>query len=319
MRYFKTVQDKYGNTTWTDYDQKHFVQDTDDPKLSQIREDEATNSGYQVLIQTAENPAENLLNKDGLLRHVELLNYIVGLTVNRYGVNWTLSDICFKPGALDINPDSIAYSIKPILERLVPCIWITPIDCFYEGSYPIGPHPSLKIRLVQRFKQATLAYFVLLVSLVSFSDIPMGEIIRIAIPDLADENTWSNLNPSEIVQELNKNFDLGTMSNFFKRTGIENGYLNRPCIDPLDPKCPTKSPNYYDACPGLQRLEEHFKRQNKTLESVLETERETKKEETSFLDIFGAFCGFLIEGGFGYFCFSGSKQFKQKDKTPRGG
>lgn len=86
LRYFKTVQEKYGNKTWSDYDEKHFVRDADDPKLLQIREDEATNSGYQVLIQTAENPNENLLNKDGLLRHLELLNYIVGLQIPHYGV-----------------------------------------------------------------------------------------------------------------------------------------------------------------------------------------------------------------------------------------
>jgi Ran GTPase-activating protein (RanGAP) involved in mRNA processing and transport len=86
LRYFKTVQDKYGKKNWTDYDEKHFVRDANDPKLLQIREDEATNSGYQVLIQTAENPNESLLNKKGLSRHLELLEYIVGLEIPHYGV-----------------------------------------------------------------------------------------------------------------------------------------------------------------------------------------------------------------------------------------
>jgi patched 1 protein len=86
LRFFKSVQDKYGNREWTDYDEKHFLRDPIDAKLSQIREDESSNSGYQVLIQTAENPEENLLTKEGLLRHVELLNYIIGLQISHYGV-----------------------------------------------------------------------------------------------------------------------------------------------------------------------------------------------------------------------------------------
>lgn len=122
-----------------------------------------------------------------------------------------------------------------------------------------------------------------------FSDIPMGELVRIAIPDLPDENTWSNLNPAKIVKILGENFDLGTMSNFFSRTGIGEGYLNRPCIDPLDPTCPKDSPNYYETCHAIQHLEAHLTKKNKTLDSVLVAEEE-KKLQTSYLDIFGAFC-----------------------------
>ncbi|KAI6242632.1 Protein patched-like protein 1 [Aphelenchoides fujianensis] len=226
LKYFKKVQDKYGNPTWTAYDEEHF-----------IPEDEAGNPAYQVLIQTAEYPEQNLLTKEGLERHVKLLEYIVGLEVTHLGVNWTLADICFKPGALDIPKESVAYSIKPILERLIPCIWITPVDCFFEGSKPIGPHPPLSIK-----------------------DIPMGELLRVAMPDLPDESTWSNLNPASIVEVLKQNFDLGTMTNFFSRTGIDEGYLNRPCINPLDPACPKQAPNHYDACPGMLRFEQHLKR-----------------------------------------------------------
>ncbi|KAI6228220.1 Protein patched-like protein 1 [Aphelenchoides besseyi] len=265
LKYFKSVQDRYGHKQWTKYDDLHFVRDDNDPKLSQIREDEAANSGYQVLIQTAEHRDQDLLTYDGLSRHVKLLEYIVSLEVNHLGINWTLSDICFKPGALDIPKESIAYSIKPILERLIPCIWITPIDCFYEGAKPIGPHPPINIK-----------------------DIPMGELIRVAMPDLPDENTWSNINPASIVEILNQNFDLGTMTNFFSRTGIGEGYLDRPCIDPLDPNCPKQSPNYFDSCPSMERFEEYLGRMNKTVDQLLTVEEE-KKTDTSFLDIFGAF------------------------------
>lgn len=124
----------------------------------------------------------------------------------------------------------------------------------------------------------------------------MGELIRIALPDLPDQNTWSNLDPQEIVKALNQNFDLGTMANFFSRTGIGRGYLDRPCIDPLDPTCPKTSPNYYNACPAIQLFEKHLKKQNRTIESVLEAEEE-RKEETSFLDIFSAFSRFFVVVG----------------------
>lgn len=125
----------------------------------------------------------------------------------------------------------------------------------------------------------------------------MGEVFRLAIPNLPEENDWSNLNPAEIVKILNKNFDLGTMSNFFSRTGIGEGYLNRPCIDPLDPTCPKNSPNYYNSCPGIERLETHLASQNKTLDTVLSVETE-KKSDTSFIDIFGAFCKLITKSNF---------------------
>lgn len=139
----------------------------------------------------------------------------------------------------------------------------------------------------------------------------MGELVRLAIPDLPDENNWSNLNPENIVDILSKNFDLGTMVNFFSRTGIGLGYLDRPCIDPLDPTCPKMSPNYFDACPGIQRLEDHLMRENKTLDSWLVVEEE-KKAETSFLDIFGAFSESNLKKFFFKFDFSGTSEFRQK-------
>ena len=86
LKYFKTIQNRYGDRPRTSYDDLHFVAESHDPKLAQIKEDEASNSGYQVLIQTAEQPYENILTKDGLLRHVKLLGDIVGLQVSYAGV-----------------------------------------------------------------------------------------------------------------------------------------------------------------------------------------------------------------------------------------
>ncbi|KAH7680192.1 CRE-PTC-1 protein, partial [Aphelenchoides avenae] len=264
LNYFSRVQALHGNRSWTPFDDQNFLREDRDPKLSQIPDDEAATSDYQVLIQTSDELQPNLLTRDGLLRHAELLEEIVRLKVEKLGVNWTLSDICFKPGALDINKDSFAYSMKPTLERLVPCIWITPIDCFYEGSKPIGPNPPLDTRELA------------------------GGLLKFALPDIPDLADWSNLNPEEIFGQLHGTFELGTMMNFFLRTGIGEGYLNRPCIDPLNPDCPKKSPNYFDACPALGSFKRHLEAKNKSLEDVLSEEKKDPSE-TSMMDILGSF------------------------------
>jgi patched 1 protein len=84
--------------------------------------------------------------------------------------------------------------MKPTLERLVPCIWITPIDCFYEGSKPVGPNPPIDL-----------------------SEIDMGQLLRLAIPDLPDKIDWTNINPEAVIGSLAGTVDMGTMMNFFLR------------------------------------------------------------------------------------------------------
>uniref|UniRef100_A0A915DJ56 SSD domain-containing protein n=1 Tax=Ditylenchus dipsaci TaxID=166011 RepID=A0A915DJ56_9BILA len=273
LNYFSKVQQQYGHDQKRKWEyEKHFVFEEQDPKLNQIPEDEAASSGYQVLIQTAEGGSHNVLTKDGLVRHVDLLLEIVHLEVEKFGMNWTLSDICFKPGALDIDNDSIAYVMKPTLERLIPCIWITPIDCFFEGSKPIGPSPPIDT-----------------------SKIPLGELLRVAMPNLPKKATWSNINPEDIVKELYANFDLGTVMNFFLRTGIDNGYMDRPCLDPLDPDCPSTSPNYYHgACTNLQIFKRHMAAEGRNSSALLAKYMDEDKlveqdSGTSVFDIFGAF------------------------------
>ncbi|CAD5209040.1 unnamed protein product [Bursaphelenchus okinawaensis] len=270
LKFFERVQDRYANLSWTEYDEQHFVRESNDPLLKQIKEDEIKTSDYQVLIQTVDQPGQNLLTKNGLKTHVDLLNTIVNLQVTHLGVNWTLSDICFKPGALDINEDSVAYQMKPVLERLIPCIWITPIDCFFEGSQPIGPNPPIRM-----------------------DDMFLAPLLKLAVPELQDETTWGNINPELVVRRLKDTFDLGTMANFFSRTGIGKGYLDRPCIDPLDQACPEKAPNFYKTCTPMKMLQLYLKDQNKTLEQELEPFKEaTVSASDSSLgigDIFGIF------------------------------
>lgn len=62
--------------------------------------------------------------------------------------NWTLSDICFKPPSPHLPQGPLTSLMSRLLDRLIPCIWITPIDCFWEGSKPLGPSPPLNFGCV---------------------------------------------------------------------------------------------------------------------------------------------------------------------------
>ncbi|KAK0399053.1 hypothetical protein QR680_002881 [Steinernema hermaphroditum] len=118
-----------------------------DEKLANLAQEKPSEGGYQVVVQTVERGDENILTSDGLLRHVDLVSEITGLAVNVDGFNWTLRDICFKPGGIDpAKMSSDVQDYAPMLQKLVLCAWITPLDCFWERAKPIGPDPPLSLR-----------------------------------------------------------------------------------------------------------------------------------------------------------------------------
>ncbi|KAK0396214.1 hypothetical protein QR680_001623 [Steinernema hermaphroditum] len=118
-----------------------------DEKLANLAQEKPSEGGYQVVVQTVERGDENILTSDGLLRHVDLVSEITGLAVNVDGFNWTLRDICFKPGGIDpAKMSSDVQDYAPLLQKLVLCAWMTPLDCFWERAKPIGPDPPLSLR-----------------------------------------------------------------------------------------------------------------------------------------------------------------------------
>ncbi|GMT15311.1 hypothetical protein PFISCL1PPCAC_6608, partial [Pristionchus fissidentatus] len=180
--------------------------------------------GFQVVIQTPSYEGENALTKTGLLRHVRLMEEISQYRIDMFGETWTLADICFKPPGPKGGNGPIAKVMNTMLDKIIPCIWITPIDCFWEGSKPLGPDPPLA----------------------------MGEEITTFINSLPKGNvSWKNLNPTAVVKEVSQLFDMGPIGNFFERAGIDAAYLERPCIDPLDPDCPELAPNHFNRCEAL--------------------------------------------------------------------
>uniref|UniRef100_A0A1I7YH77 SSD domain-containing protein n=1 Tax=Steinernema glaseri TaxID=37863 RepID=A0A1I7YH77_9BILA len=225
LTYLSDMEEKYGNTNWTESDELHWIREQTDEKLANLAQEKPSEGGYQVVIQTKETDEDDILTKKGLLRHVDLISEIAGFSVNIDGFNWTLRDICFKPGGID--PSKLSSHLRDYastLERLMPCVWITPIDCFWEGAKAIGPDPPITIE-----ELGALALF-----LETAHDLPVS---------------WSSFNPEQVVNLVRDiDPDISTLISSFENSGIGVGYINRTCIDPYDPDCPPTAPNGFDYC-----------------------------------------------------------------------
>ncbi|CAP23390.2 Protein CBG03294 [Caenorhabditis briggsae] len=223
----------------------------------EIPRENGLGGGYQVLIQTPEFEGQDALAQGPLLKHVEIMKHIASFNVSVHGVDWSLSDICFKPAPPSVSPDSPAASLSDVIDKIVPCIWITPIDCFWEGSKALGPHPSLP--------KSALGL--------------VGMLLK-ALPD-HDMIRWSDFDPIKVIDEIHNSFNLGSHYTFFERAGVGHGYMNRPCIDPLDPECPPMAKNYFDVCPHVDKIREVASKYGQELE-------QEKQKDTGF-DVFSFF------------------------------
>ncbi|PAV61734.1 hypothetical protein WR25_11154 isoform D [Diploscapter pachys] len=235
-------------------------------RVVELPKENGLGGGFQVVIQTPSFTGENVLSKDSLLRHVKLMQEIADYHVDLYGEKWRLSDICFKPPSPSFNSGPLAQVMTKMLDKIIPCIWITPIDCFWEGAKPLGPNPPLSL----------------------------GEEITSFLSSLPEGNiTWKNLNPTTVIQEVGQLFDMGPIGNFFERAGIDGAYLDRPCIDPLDNECPKLAPNYFDRCVALKKFQEWNMAKSPEEKITLEKKELPKKAttdglaETLLSDIFG--------------------------------
>ncbi|WKX98089.1 hypothetical protein Q1695_013633 [Nippostrongylus brasiliensis] len=205
---------------------------------SELLRENGLGGGYQVVIQTPEYPGQNILDRDPLLKHVDTMREIASFSIELHNVSWSLSDICFKPAPPEL--EGLAAEMSDVIERIVPCIWITPIDCFWEGAKALGPHPAIETR-----ELALLAWM---------KSIPNRKYIQ-----------WTDFDPIAVINEIHHMMNIGSHHTFFERAGVGHGYLDRPCMNPLDPECPKMSPNYYDACPVLDRFRQFADRNNITL------------------------------------------------------
>uniref|UniRef100_A0A183CSF7 Transmembrane protein n=1 Tax=Globodera pallida TaxID=36090 RepID=A0A183CSF7_GLOPA len=74
--------------------------------------------GFQVVIQTPEVPGENILTREGLQRHVTILEQISKYSVEMFGEEWHLSDICFKPPPPASSKDLLAQFMEDIMSQI---------------------------------------------------------------------------------------------------------------------------------------------------------------------------------------------------------
>uniref|UniRef100_A0A1I8B8P9 SSD domain-containing protein n=1 Tax=Meloidogyne hapla TaxID=6305 RepID=A0A1I8B8P9_MELHA len=220
--------------------------------VSEIPTDAANiGGGFQVVIQTPEHPNMNMLTRESLIKHVNILEQVANYSVEVFGETWYLSDICFKPPPPTASKDVLAQLIEEIMAQIIPCVWITPIDCFWEGSKPLGPFPPLDLGPVAQFVPS----------------VPNGLL------------SWKTLNPEKLLNAARSLIDVSMVADLFERAGIGAAYQDRPCIDPLDPDCPSSAPNYFDRCQAYSK----FKEWNNALpeQNKIKLEQITKKVEIS--------------------------------------
>ncbi|KAK7490526.1 hypothetical protein BaRGS_00018312 [Batillaria attramentaria] len=130
--------------------------------------------------------------------------------VNCTRETWKFRDICYAANFPILEQDLFDH----ILDGLLPCVIITPIDCFWEGSLLLGP------------------------------DYPVS---TGGVGGIPEHLTWANLNPSQIVESLvnsEQTQDLGLqLGDIMNMSGIGTAYQEKPCLDPYDAECPDTAPN----------------------------------------------------------------------------
>uniref|UniRef100_A0A8C9W033 Patched 2 n=1 Tax=Scleropages formosus TaxID=113540 RepID=A0A8C9W033_SCLFO len=150
----------------------------------------------QMLIQTSKEKGTNILSQEALLQHLEAALAASKVQVSLYGKSWDLNKICYKSGVPIIE--------NVMIERLFPCMIVTPLDCFWEGAKLQG-----------------------------------GSAYLPGMPDIQ----WMNLDPLTLMEELSQFASLEGFREMLEKAQVGHAYMNRPCLDPNDPECPQSAPN----------------------------------------------------------------------------
>ncbi|XP_029473971.1 protein patched homolog 2 [Rhinatrema bivittatum] len=154
----------------------------------------------QMLIQTPTQEGENVLTQEALLLHLRAALAASRVRVSHYGKSWDLNKLCFKSGVPVIENGMI----ERMIEKLFPCVILSPLDCFWEGAQLQGGSGYLPGR-----------------------------------PDIQ----WTNLNPVQLMEELGQFTSLDGFREMLDKAQVGQAYMDRPCLDPRDPECPDSAPN----------------------------------------------------------------------------
>uniref|UniRef100_A0A8C7I4W0 Patched 2 n=1 Tax=Oncorhynchus kisutch TaxID=8019 RepID=A0A8C7I4W0_ONCKI len=154
----------------------------------------------QMLIQTPKQEGTNILTQGALLLHLEAALSASKVQVSLFGKSWDLNKICYKSGVPIIEN----VMIERMIDKLFPCMIVTPLDCFWEGAKLQG-----------------------------------GSAYLPGMPDIQ----WMNLDPLKLMEELSQFTSLEGFREMLDKAQVGHAYMNRPCLDPNDAECPLSAPN----------------------------------------------------------------------------
>uniref|UniRef100_A0A3Q3VNA2 SSD domain-containing protein n=1 Tax=Mola mola TaxID=94237 RepID=A0A3Q3VNA2_MOLML len=169
----------------------------------------------QLMIQTPREEGANVLTVEALLQHLE--SAIRASRVHVYLYNTSVTVLC----------PLVFQSCLPlgfIIEKLYPCLIITPLDCFWEGA-------KLHSGMVY---------------------LPGKEPLQ-----------WTNFDPKEFLEDLQRaNIRVEGFEDMLEKADVGHGYMDRPCLNPTDPDCPSISVcmcnPHIGGCHGLSRKYMHW-------------------------------------------------------------
>ncbi|XP_067582007.1 protein patched homolog 2 isoform X6 [Pseudorca crassidens] len=156
----------------------------------------------QMLIQTPRQEGENVLTPEALGLHLQAAVTASKVQVSLYGKSWDLNKICYKSGVPLIENGMI----ERMIEKLFPCVILTPLDCFWEGAKLQGGSAYLPGR-----------------------------------PDIQ----WTNLDPEQLLEELGPFASLEGFRELLDKAQVGQAYVGRPCLHPDDLHCPSSAPNHH--------------------------------------------------------------------------
>uniref|UniRef100_A0A2K6U1G2 Patched 2 n=1 Tax=Saimiri boliviensis boliviensis TaxID=39432 RepID=A0A2K6U1G2_SAIBB len=156
----------------------------------------------QMLIQTSRQEGENILTPEALGLHLQAALTASKVQVSLYGKSWDLNKICYKSGVPLIENGMI----ERMIEKLFPCVILTPLDCFWEGAKLQGGSAYLPGR-----------------------------------PDIQ----WTNLDPEQLLEELGPFASLEGFRELLDKAQVGQAYVGRPCLHPDDLHCPPSAPNHH--------------------------------------------------------------------------
>uniref|UniRef100_A0A663MAD2 Patched 2 n=1 Tax=Athene cunicularia TaxID=194338 RepID=A0A663MAD2_ATHCN len=152
----------------------------------------------QMLIQTPKKDGENILTQEALQLHLE-----AALAASKVQV-WAAQQVWQGAAGAWFIPADPSLLLPQMIEKLFPCVILTPLDCFWEGAKLQGGSAYLPGR-----------------------------------PDIQ----WSNLDPLQLMEELGQFTSLEGFKELLEKAEVGQAYMERPCLDPRDPQCPPSAPN----------------------------------------------------------------------------